>query len=378
MNALRLKQLRGRTYALENTQTPENALAIKNTHTIENVLATKNTQTPENAHAPAGTNSLAETESVQTYAAGIGLYLFADRQCLLIDSGANSTEAQTLLRILAEKGWTICGIFNTHAHADHCGGNQFLQKISSCRIYASAMEAAFLQQPMLNPYVLYGAYPLKLLQNKFNLALDSPASDIWHANPGFLTINGEDFEVLNLGGHTLGHLGLRTPDNVLFVGDSLIAPSILRANPFLYLADPGQQLDTLAKLKTDKASLLYLSHGGLSDQVSDLVSINQAMLFSLIDLLKQIIQFPRSREAIIQEVITRQGLLVNRQHYFRLAASVSALLAHLCNENQAAALLQENCLKYGIKGRLKETHGFRARHPLTLLSNSLCCLAWDR
>jgi len=188
--------------------------------------------------------------------------------------------------------------------------------------------------------------------------MNSPASDIRCVDPGFLTINGQDFEILNLGGHTLGHLGLRTPDNVLFAGDSLIAPEILRANPFLYLADPGQQLNTLAKLKTDKSSLLYLSHGGLSDQVSALVSINQAMLLSLMDLLKQIIQFPRSREAIIQEVITRQGLLVNRQHYFRLAASVSALLAHLCNENKAAALLQENCLKYCIKGSLKEVRKF--------------------
>ena len=328
MNALRLKQLRGRTYALENTDTL------------------------------AWTESGAKTESAPTYAAGIGLYLFSDRQCLLIDSGANSTHAQALFRILAEKGWTICGIFNTHAHADHCGGNHFLQKISGCRIYASAIEAAFLQQPLLNPYVLYGAYPLRLLQNKLNLALDSPASNIQYAEPGFLTINGQDFEILNLGGHTLGHLGLRTPDNVLFVGDSLIAPKILRVNPFLYLADPGQQLNTLAKLKTDKASLLYLSHGGLSDQVSDLVSINQTMLCSLMDLLKQIIQDPRSREVIIQEVITRQGLLVNRQHYFRLAASVSALLAHLCNENQASALLQENCLKYSIKAKLKEISKF--------------------
>jgi glyoxylase-like metal-dependent hydrolase (beta-lactamase superfamily II) len=341
LNALRLKQISGRTYALENTHTLKNAHVIKNAHSLEN------------AHAPAWTESRAKTEPTPAYAAGIGLYLFSDRQCLLIDSGANSTQAQALLRILTEKGWTICGIFNTHAHADHCGGNHFLQKMSGCRIYASAIEAAFLQQPLLNPYVLYGAYPLKLLQNKYNQALDSPASDIRYAEPGPLTINGEDFEILNLGGHTLGHLGLRTPDNVLFVGDSLIAPEILRANPFLYLADPGQQLDTLAKLKTDKASLLYLSHGGLSDQVSALVSINQAMLFSLMDLIKQIIQFPRSRETIIQEVITRQGLQVNRQHYFRLAASVSALLAHLCNENQADALMQENCLKYCAKGRLK-------------------------
>ncbi len=320
MNALRLQQLRGRTYAVEKILSEEIKPGTK-------------------------------TEAAPTYAAGIGLYLFADRQCLLIDSGANSTEAQALLRILAAKGWTICGIFNTHAHPDHCGGNHFLQKTSGCRIYASAIEAAFLQQPLLNPYVLYGAYPLKLLQNKLNLALASPVSDILNPDTGFITINGEDFEILNLGGHTLGHLGLRTPDNVVFAGDSLIPPEILHANPFLYLADPDQQLKTLAKLKTDKTSPIYLSHGGLSDQVSALVSINQDMLFLLMDLIKQIIRFPRSRETIIQEVISRQGLLVNRQHYFRLAAGVSALLAYLCNEKQAAVTVQDNCLKYCVKSR---------------------------
>ena len=56
-------------------------------------------------------------------------------------------------------------------------------------------------------------------------------------------------QIIDLSGHSLGHLGIITPDQVLFVGDSLISIEALLTNPFLYLANPQQQLVTFDNLK---------------------------------------------------------------------------------------------------------------------------------
>lgn len=287
------------------------------------------------------------TYAIETHSSSIGIYLFADQRCLLIDSGANQSDGQMILQILHARGWTVDAIFNTHAHADHCGGNHYIQTKSECRIYASAIEAAFIEQPILNPCTLYGAYPLKLLQSKFIMPQASKVTDSVKA--GYMPINGQLFEILNLSGHTLGHLGIRTPDNVVFAGDSLLSAEILQANPFFYLADPKQQQLTLEKMRTDNSPLFYLSHGGLITDTSALIDANEHMMLHIIITLKDIIRTPRNREEIIDKVIARQGFQVNRNHYFRLAASISAFLAYLCNEGQATAYIKNNSLCYCSK-----------------------------
>jgi glyoxylase-like metal-dependent hydrolase (beta-lactamase superfamily II) len=284
------------------------------------------------------------TYIINTRDASIGLYVFKDRSCLLIDSGANQTQAQEIMQLLHKQRWTVHAIFNTHAHADHAGGNHYIQEKSRCRIYASAIEAAFIQQPLLIPYSIYGAYPLKLLQAKFLMPQASQVTDTVVA--GYVPINGDGFEVLDLGGHTLGHMGIRTPDNVIFAGDSLIAAEILKSTPFLYLANPEQQLITLEKFKLMDYSRLCLAHGEEQANTSAIVEANYAMLNYILDTLLNILQKPLSLEEIIQSIIARQSLEINRNHYFRLAASISAFLGYLCNHSQAKVCIKKSRMLY--------------------------------
>ncbi len=284
------------------------------------------------------------TYAIETNGASIGLYIFKDHRCLLIDSGANQTQAREILGILAQEGWTVYAIFNTHAHADHTGGNHYLQTKTGCRIYASAIEAAFIQQPILIPYTMYGAYPPKLLQGKFFMPQPSQVSDTVH--PSWMPINGPGFEILDLGGHTLGHAGIRTPDNVIFAGDSLLALEILNSSPFLYLANPDQQLATLEKIKAEDSALLYLAHGGRQEDIPAIVTANYGMLIYILDTLKDILQKPHSLEEVMHEIIARQGLQINRNHYFRLAGSISSFLACLCNHSQAKVYTEKGRLLY--------------------------------
>ncbi len=46
----------------------------------------------------------------------------------------DSPDADTISAALAEKGWTLTHILNTHHHGDHTGGNLALKEASGCRI----------------------------------------------------------------------------------------------------------------------------------------------------------------------------------------------------------------------------------------------------
>ena len=97
--------------------------------------------------------------------------------------GRSSTAAATgtrekVHRLLASRGWALKAIYNTHAHADHIGGNRFLQEQSGCRIYARGMERVHACAPELEPIGLYGGPPLKELRHKFFLAQESAVEEL--------------------------------------------------------------------------------------------------------------------------------------------------------------------------------------------------------
>ena len=61
-------------------------------------------------------------------------------------------------------------IFNTHSHADHIGGNRYLQFQTGCSLYASGIECAFTRELLLEPAFLYGGNPPRDLRHKFPMA----------------------------------------------------------------------------------------------------------------------------------------------------------------------------------------------------------------
>jgi hydroxyacylglutathione hydrolase len=46
----------------------------------------------------------------------------------------DTPDADTISAALAEKGWTLTHILNTHHHGDHTGGNMALKEATGCRI----------------------------------------------------------------------------------------------------------------------------------------------------------------------------------------------------------------------------------------------------
>ena len=165
--------------------------------------------------------------------AKIGLVRTGEKEVCLIDSGNDKDAGKKVKKILDAEGWTLSAIYNTHSHADHVGGNRYLQAQTGCRIYASGIEQGFTVHPVLEPSYLYGGNPPKELRHKFLMAQES------QAQPFTKDVLPEGWEMIPLPGHSFDMVGFRTPDDVVFLADCLSSAGTLEKYQISFLVSGG-------------------------------------------------------------------------------------------------------------------------------------------
>jgi len=283
----------------------------------------------------------------------IGVYLFKDHTCLLIDSGAGETSARKIMNLLKERRITPYGVFNTHAHADHCGGNQYLQEWTGCKIYASALEKVFIENPVLIPTSLFSAAPMRVLKNRFLMPRPANVSD--EVTAGRVEIRGKAFECMALPGHTLGHMGVRTPDGVVFIGDSVMTDEMRQRLPIFFLMDVSKQRSSLDCLKIVAGEVFVPSHGIVLNDLRDVLERNVNLLEEFMGQLIDFLQTPMSREEVVAHIIRRYRLPMSSTQYYLLSVSISAFLAELCNLKRInAKVIGENMKFYQAETRSRK------------------------
>ena len=135
------------------------------------------------------------------------------QRALVVDPG----DAAPVLQLLADHALQLESILVTHHHADHTGGVDALRAATGAKVFGPASER------IPGPY-------LPLREGDIALAM------------------GLDFQVLDVPGHTAGHIAFYAPDMngrpLLFCGDTLFSGGCGR----LFEGTPAQMLASLDKL----------------------------------------------------------------------------------------------------------------------------------
>ncbi len=270
--------------------------------------------------------------------AKVGFYLTGEKQVVLIDSGSDKDAARKVKKILDEQGWQLKAIFNTHSHADHIGGNQYLQNLTGCKIYAPGTEQALACFPILEPVTLYGASPLSELQNKFLLAKESGVERI------IPEILPPGLELLPLPGHSFDMVGFRTEDDTVFLADCLSGEETLQKYHVSFLYDVEAYLTTLDQVAEMKATCFVPSHAAQTADIAPLAKRNIRNTLEIAEKITEILAAPMCFEELLSRLFREYGLSMNITQRVLVGSSVKAYLHYLSGLGKIAYRFEDNLM----------------------------------
>ena len=270
--------------------------------------------------------------------AKIGLVRCGQDHVCLIDSGNDRDAGKKTRKILDDNGWTLDAVYNTHSHADHIGGNRYLQMQTGCRIYASGIERGFAQHPVLEPSYLYGANPPKELRHKFLLAQPSEVLELTQ------DCLPEGLSMLPLPGHSWDMVGFRTADDVVFLADCLSSEETLKKYRISFLVDVQAYLDTLKDVMNMKAKCFIPSHAQPTDDIAPLARFNIDRVHEIADTILKICTEPASFEFILKKLFALYSLTMTFEQHALVGSTIRSYLAWLHELGALQAVIDDNII----------------------------------
>lgn len=325
-----------------------------------------------------------------------GMYIAVGKRCFLIDSGTNAEDAELILNALTKKGWILDAILNTHAHIDNFGGNYYLYKklAPPPKILASKPEAKVIENPR---YLRQTSYvTIKPIESKLKPKVEEPEDEVWadyddedddddeymrprkkgpvkktlptepdpepaeespsipllpkpcpvshHLIPGQpIIINAnEKIQVVDLGGHTAGQLGFITPNDVLFMGDSILSEEEIANSPIPVSVDIDKTKATLNYLQTSGESIFVPSHGrALEFDISSEVFLNQQQINMVEETMLMHLQMPRTTDELVALIFASFEMEENVINFYNINATVTAFMEYLRKTNKVKIIYEK-------------------------------------
>ena len=269
-----------------------------------------------------------------------------DGSGLLIDAGLDKDAARRALRAAGELGATLEGVILTHAHADHFGGAGFLQRRLEAPLYAPVLEAAMMENPVIEPLYLFGgAAPISQLRKKFTLA--RPCRIDRRVEPGPLEIGPFRVEVVSLPGHAPNQVGVGVGD-VLFCADAVFPADTLQKHKVIFCADLDGAVATLNRLPDLDYGWFAPGHGPAyrgGDEIARACAANRERLERVRAQVQAALEEPQETAALVRRVAGDLGLhMTTATAYFLTRTTVLAALSSLERAGEVTAVMKDNRL----------------------------------
>ncbi len=266
----------------------------------------------------------------------VGVFKISDSDVVFIDGGGDRDGGKKALKAIQEQGWNLKAVFNTHAHADHIGGNAYLQSHTGCRIYAPGVESAFTRFPILEPVGLFGGNPISELKSKFTMAQVSDADLLTDA------VLPEGMSIIELPGHSFEMVGFKTKDDVIYLADSLAAKETIEKYKITFLFDVQQYLDTLEKIRIMKAKVFVPAHAAATDDITELVDINIRSVNDIAATIWELCREPIGEDYLLEKLFDTYGLRMSILQYSLIGNTMKSYLSWL-KESGKAEIIIEGC-----------------------------------
>ena len=272
--------------------------------------------------------------------AKMGVVTVGDDGAVLIDSGNDKNAAKKARAILEKEGRRLLFIVNTHSHADHIGGNRYLQEQTGCDVFAPAIEAAFTAFPVLEPALLYGGNPPASLRHKFLMAQDSRVRPLSEAVlPAYM-------EIVPLSGHTPDMVGFRVDGTAVFLADCLSSVPTLEKYRVGYIWDVPQYLETLEAVKTMQAEIFIPSHAPAADRIAELAQYNADTVRGIAEDICSICAQPTPFDTLLKALFDRYSLVMTAEQHVLVGSTVRSYLTWLVDSGRLTVAFDGNVMTW--------------------------------
>lgn len=265
----------------------------------------------------------------------VGIYKINDHDIYLIDTGFGIKFGKLLLNLLKENNFNVAAIINTHSHVDHIGGNKIIQDEFNCPIYIGGLEKGMIENTQIEPSALTGCLPNKFIKNYW-FAENAVARDI-------KDFKGE-LEIIDLKGHSANMIGVKTKDDVVFLGDALVDTNKTKIG---YIYDIAEYKKSLKKLKSLKASYYVFSHTEIYKNIKEIIDLN---IKAVQDLEQFIINNVNNLcfEELLSKIFYNYNIEFNLIQYYIIGTTIKSYLSYLVDNDKIAINYNKNKLIYTV------------------------------
>ena len=253
-----------------------------------------------------------------------------DSNALIIDSGLDKEAGRRIFKLLNKHDLTLKAIINTHSHADHFGGNNYLINKTGAKVYASEIEAGVIQYPYLEPFYLFSAHPPKDLMSRFLMAKPSKV-DCIIKNQDIIEFYSLKLKIISLPGHSPNQVGIEV-ENVLFCADTVFSKNIIDKYKIPLFIDIETQKKTLEFVEKSKYDCYIPSHAEMTEDIADLVNTNLEVI-EKVENFVLLVNKPKTTEQIFKEICSHFGIKIsNLVEYYLMTSTIKAYLSYLYNK----------------------------------------------
>lgn len=268
----------------------------------------------------------------------VGLVRVSEDEVVAIDSGNDKDAAKKMLKILEEKSWHLRAIYNTHAHADHIGGNRLASERTGCHIYARGIERDIAAHTVIGPATLFGAHPNKDMYGKLLYAQPSPAEELTDS------VLPEGMEVIDLPGHAFDMVGFRTADDTVYLADALSSEVTIEKYGISFLRDVEAYLATLSRIKDMKAAYFVPAHAPATENIAPLADVNICAVLDTAEAIRELCREGEQADELIGKLFDRYKLSMSLQQYVLVGSTVRSYLSYLYDRGEVEAVVRDNRL----------------------------------
>lgn len=262
-----------------------------------------------------------------------GIYKFKDGSVLLIDPGLLGMRPKKIINLLEENNLKLKYIINTHEHGDHFeGGIVLLESNPDIKVFSSEEAKVFIENPNFAADYSMGGKANEFLNLKLFNEKNKRIKVDEVIKEGSLELNGEQFEIIKLSGHTEGSIGILTSDKVLFVGDLFVASYMLSKFNLLLLYNVKEYLNSIEKIKDIDFEYMVIGHGKeiiSKEAIDEVVKNHKESVFKYINQVMELLEDRITMDNILKNILNNNDLSCNYKEYHFYRSTIVSIMSYL-------------------------------------------------